>query len=92
MNVKCRSSCYHSGLTKNLQFLKNGVEDFEMKFAQGAKKIIFIACHSGKLKLAFTSPDVISTIPKTFIDFTVLLIRIPQKRSLAVGQVKNSIH
>ena len=26
---------------------------------QGAKKIIFTACHSGKLKLAFTSPDVI---------------------------------
>ena len=28
---------------------KNGVEGFEMKLAQGAKKIIFIACHSGKL-------------------------------------------
>ena len=28
---------------------------------QGAKKIIFTACHLGKLKLAFTSPDVIST-------------------------------
>ena len=25
---------------------------------QGAKKIIFTACHSGKLKLSFTSPDV----------------------------------
>ena len=45
---------------------KNGVEDFEMKLAQGAKKIR--------------------------IDFTVLLIRIPQKRSLVVGQVKNSFH
>ena len=31
---------------------------------QGAKKIIFTACPSGKLKLAFTSPDVISTSPK----------------------------
>ena len=45
---------------------------------QGAKKIIFTACHSGKLKLAFTSPDVISTSPKSFltsrIDFTVLLL------------------
>ena len=29
--------------------------------SQGAKKIILTACHSGKLKLAFTSPDVIST-------------------------------
>ena len=45
---------------------------------QRAKKIIFTACHLGKLKLAFTSPDVISTSPKSFlmsrIDFTVLVI------------------
>ena len=46
---------------------------------QGAKKIIFTACLSGKLKLAFTtSPDIISTSPKSFltsrIDFTVLLL------------------
>ena len=33
---------------------------------QGAKKSIFTACHSGKLKLAFTSPNVISTSPKAF--------------------------
>ena len=33
---------------------------------QGAKKTIFTACHSGKLKLAFTSPDVIQLAPKTF--------------------------
>ena len=47
-------------------------------YLQGAKKIIFTACHSGKLKLAFTSPDVISTSPKNVltsrIDFTVLLL------------------
>ena len=45
---------------------------------QGAKKLIFTACHSGKLKLAFTSPDVVSTSPKNVltsrIDFTVLLL------------------
>ena len=45
---------------------------------QGAKKIIFTACHSGKLKLAYTSPDVISTSPKNVLtsrtDFTVLLL------------------
>ena len=45
---------------------------------QGAKKIIFTACRSGKLKLAFTSPDVISTSPKNLltsrINFTVLLL------------------
>ena len=43
----------------------------------GAKKVIFTACHLGKLKLAFTSPDVISTSLKSFltnrIPFTVLL-------------------
>ena len=31
---------------------------------QGTKKIIFTACHLGKLKLSFTSPDVISSSPK----------------------------
>ena len=36
---------------------------------QGAKKIIFTACHSDKLKLAFTSPDAISTSPKNFLFF-----------------------
>ena len=47
------------------------------KLYQGAKKVIFRACHSGKLKLACTSPNVISTSPKNIlmsrIDFTVLL-------------------
>ena len=64
---------------------------------QGAKKIIFTACHSGKLRLAFTSPDVISTSPKSFltsrIDFTVLLLfEFLKKRHLPIGQVKNRIH
>ena len=44
---------------------------------QGAKKVIFKACHSGDLKLAYTSPNVISTSPQNIlmsrIDFTVLL-------------------
>ena len=44
---------------------------------QGAKKVIFRACHSGKLKLAYTSANVISTSPQNVlmsrIDFTVLL-------------------
>ena len=41
----------------------------EKMIGQGAKKIIFTACHSGKLKLAFTSPDDISTSPKNFLFF-----------------------
>ena len=64
---------------------------------QGAKKIIFIACRSGKLKLACTNPDVISTSPKSFlmnrIDFTVLLLfEFLKKHRLPDGQVKNRIH
>ena len=34
---------------------------------QGAKKVIFTACHSGKLKLTFTSPNIISTSPKNVL-------------------------
>ena len=44
---------------------------------QGATEVIFTACHSGKLRLVYTSPNVILTSPKNFlmsrIDFTVLL-------------------
>ena len=66
-------------------------------YDQGAKKIIFTACHLGKLKLTFTSPDVISTSPKSFlksrIDLTVLLLfEFLKKDHLPVGQVKNRIH
>ena len=43
----------------------------------GVKKVIFKAWHSGKLKLAYTNPSIISTSPKNVlmsrIDFTVLL-------------------
>ena len=34
---------------------------------QGAKKVIFTACHSGKLKLTFTSPNIILNSSKKFI-------------------------
>ena len=64
---------------------------------QGTKKIIFTACHSGKLKLTFTSPGVISTSQKGFlrsrIDLTVLLLfEFLKKDHLPVGQVQNRIH
>ena len=71
-----------------------------MQPLQGAKKIIFTACHSGKLKLTFTSPDVISASPKSFlmsrIDFTVLLLFDFLKKDhffvMLVGQVNNRIY
>ena len=64
---------------------------------QGAKKISFTACYSGKLKPAFTSPDVISASPKIVltsrIDFTILLLlEFLKKHHLPIGQVKNRIH
>ena len=64
---------------------------------QGAKKIIFSACHLGKLKLAFTNPEVISTSAKNFvtrrIDFAVLLLlEFPKKHHLPIGQVKNRVY
>ena len=34
--------------------------------SEGAKKVIFTACYLSKLKLAFTSPNVISTSPQNF--------------------------
>ena len=67
------------------------------RLSQGAKKIIFTACHLGKLRLAFTNPDVISTSPKSFsssrIDFTLLLLfEFLKEHHLPVGQVKNRFH
>ena len=86
-------------LHKN-DFERSVVYKFSQQFAkhsQGAKKIIFTPCHSGKLKLVFTSPDVTVTNPKSFstsrIDFTVLLLfKFLKKHHLLVGQVKHRIH
>ena len=48
----------------------------EISLIRGAKEVIFTACHSGKLKLTFTSPNINSNNPKKrfdeHIDFTVL--------------------
>ena len=68
-----------------------------IKFARVQRKSFFTACHSGKLKLAFTSPDIIATSPKSFsssrIDFTLLLLfEFPKEHHLPVGQVKNRFH
>ena len=39
-----------------------------LKFAlQGAKKVIFTACHSGKLKQTSSSPNIISTSPENVL-------------------------
>ena len=82
---------------KSLYFCFSYMQASQLRYQQGAKKIIFTACHSGKLRLAFTGPDVISTSPKNVltsrIDLKVLLLfEFLKKTSLAVGQVKNRIY
>ena len=102
-NTKCAVyltmpwSTGHFRVPKTFTFNFSCENEFYLHQNQGAKKIIFTACHSGKLKLAFTSPDVISTSPKNFltsrIDFTVLLLfEFLKKHHLPIGQVKNRIH
>ena len=39
---------------------------------KGAKKVIFTACYFGKLKLTFTSPNIISTSPKNVFMSTLI--------------------
>ena len=39
---------------------------------QGAKKAIFTACHSGKLKLTLNSPNIISTSPQNVLMSTLI--------------------
>ena len=61
------------------------------------RKSSFSSLPFSKLKLAFTSPDVISTSPKSFllsrIDFTLLLLfRFLKEHHLPFGQVKNRFH
>ena len=56
-----------------------------------------IGNHSGKLQLACTSPQVISTSPQTLFDQLDLLqsfcnLNFPKKQHLPVGQVKNKNH
>jgi len=64
----------------------------------GCKESHFTACHSGKLKLTFTTTNIISTNPQNFlmsrIDFTVLQWKLNSSKyfTCPVGQVKNRIH
>ena len=67
---------YYVCLTSS--FLVNQTFEYSKQdHSQGAKKVILTACHLGKLKLTFASPNIISISPKNVfdeqIDFTVLL-------------------
>ena len=82
---------YYPACCVKIQINSNQI--INKKSFQGAKKIVFAACHSGKLKVEFTSPDVILTSPKTFLtsknDFTVLLLfQFLKKHRLPIGQTE----
>ena len=51
---------------------------------QGAKKVIFTACHSGEPNLTFTSPNIISTSTKN-----VLMSRLISQFSCILNSSKN---
>ena len=54
--------CFMSAFMSPLKAILKASSDI-----QSAKKDIFTACHSGKLKLTFTSPNIISTSPKNVL-------------------------
>ena len=63
---------------------------------QGAKKVSFTACHSGKLSLACTSPQVISISPQTLFDQQDWLqsfcnLNFPKKQHLPSGKLRTKI-
>ena len=60
LNGRAKYVCFGHPEKYNLVY----TGDLEKMITQGAKKVIFTACHSGKLKLAFTSPNVTSTSPQ----------------------------
>ena len=60
---------------------------------QGAKKVSFTACRSGKLELACTSPQVISASPKTLFDLKDWLpsfcnLNFPKKFTCPSGKLR----
>ena len=64
---------------------------------QGANKVSFTACQSGKLQLARTSPQVISTSPQTLFDQQNWLqsfcnLNFPKKQHFPVRKVKDKNH
>ena len=76
VKIKFRLKCFNppqnsENKPRGLYFSKALFEGLFLEglIFQGAKKIIFTACHSGKLKLVLTSHDVISTSPKNFLFF-----------------------
>ena len=63
------------------------------KLFQSVKKNIFTTCHLGELKLAFTSPDIISVFLTSRTELTVLLLfELLKKHHSLVGQFKNRIY
>ena len=54
-------------LSKDFRTVPKIYADVPETVWQGAKKVTFTACHSGKLKLTFSSPNIISTSPRNVL-------------------------
>ena len=59
----CTDNTLYSVLTP-LKCIYMNLDSQSGTYHQGTKKVIFTACHLGKLKLAFSSPNVILTSPQ----------------------------
>ena len=72
---------------------KKGSFYLDLNEWQGAKKVSFTACHSSKLELACTSPQVISASPKTLFDLQDWLpsfcnLNFPKKFTCLSGKLR----
>ena len=54
-------------ITSSIRLLSRAISRVWPINTRVQRKVIFTACHSGQLKLTFTSPDVISTSPKNVL-------------------------
>ena len=81
-------------LSKILASIKSGCGGIKKR---NARRVIFTACHSRKVKLAYTSQTSFQLAPKTFwwaelIPQFFCKLNSSKKRHLPIGQVKNRIH
>ena len=100
-NLNCKFSCTVSGLTRRSYNKEIHIFNiYPMKpysTHPGCKEVIFTACHSGQLKLAYNSPKVISTSPVTFLWADLIsqifcTLNSSKKFTCPLGKFKNRIH
>ena len=102
LHCNIRSLSKNIGLLEDMLYSLSGQPDVlgvsETRLnATGCKKIIFTACHLGKLKLTFTSLNIISTSPENVLRSRLISqffcnLNSSKKLHLSIRQVNNRIH